>query len=267
MFAKVNIPHELKIKSVPPGITSITVADDLGGTPAKCWRNSGRVAVCRKKFVPLPKEQQDMIIAHEAGHIIFDTNDEFIADDFAIDYCIQQGNSLKQTIYAMTNVLSFPDYHPQLKKQQIVRTNRQYQRLQNYDQTKNRKDMCECTPGIRNEIQKYEQSFLGLDKLFAGRRAKKEAKADLLRDKGDAKVLEAQAKLELAKQGVATGIAGLGMGLGNAGGGAPMRTAAETAPDGEPKPILGMKPTTFYIVLGVTIVAIGVAVWYFTRKK
>lgn len=210
-----------------------------------------------------------MILAHEAGHIVLDTNDEFLADDFAVDYCIEQGNSLKQTIYAMTNVLTYPHDRPMLKAEQELRTNRQYQRLLQYDQqTKTEKPMCTCTPGIRKEIQQYEQNFLG--GLFKGRRDKQSARADLIRDKGDAKVLEAQAKLALAQQGISTGIAGLGQGLGKLGGGGggeAQRAVDTTTPDSEPKPILGMKPTTFYIVLGVTIVVIGVAVWYFTRKK
>lgn len=133
--------------------------------------------------------------------------------------------------------------------------------------------MCKTTHVADRALQK-EIDAVNVSNFFgwfnkekrAAKNNKTNAQASLIEDRGEAKVLEAQAKLELAKQGIPTGIAGLGQGLGGMMGG--QRTpSTEREVASEPKPILGMKPAVFYAVLAITVVVVAVAIWFFTRKK
>ena len=240
------------MRQLPPGISSVTGSDELGSSAAMCYRDTGEVFTNNAIFQKLPKDYQEFIIGHEAGHIVNNTNNEFLADDYAFDWCIKRGISLKNTVLAMTRVLNFPENNPVLKKEQEARVKRQLQRALNYDYrvNNNQKAKPQTTYIMKNTVvDAMANSFLGIGKKAQAKKAvktelkqekkaakvenkiakkavkveKKQAKVNVKNAKATAKVTNANAKQTLASQGVKSGVAdsigklaaGLGAGLNN----------------------------------------------------
>lgn len=411
--------------NIPDVIVQVIKVDSLGRTPAMCLRKLGIVFISNE-FEKLPKDYQQFILAHESGHIYNNSRDEFLADDYAVNWCVSNGMSLTNCLFAMTKVLSFPNDRPRQKEEQIMRCKRQFRRLIDYDANVNKnpkameinktvseeldsfagkklkrafqkpkkaiskvihskplakpitklvqakpvnkiihsrpvvsfinskpvnkllasplgklapnplrtaltaikKETTVVAPatvlsapvqkeldeyykkgagaqadtsvggagggGFYNEDEEEEEmpggeivevtnednedeeayvdetisdevdSFGGLFKSFReNRRIKTEAKAQAIRDKGEAKKMKAEAKLELAKQGIVDkGLAGLGAGLGA------MNANNSAAPsDEDTSKIMGMKKPLFYgVVAGVLVLAV-VVVFLLKNKK
>jgi hypothetical protein len=113
-----------------PGITAIRYAE-LGPSPASINRESG-VMYLNPNFRnrdgrKLSSDQWFYIIAHEDGHLKRQTKSEFEADDYAFDAYRKEGRSLKQSVYALTDVLSFN------KEEDRQRVMAQLQRAQQAD--------------------------------------------------------------------------------------------------------------------------------------
>lgn len=258
----------------PPGITRVEWSNKLGSTPARCYRDTGVVLKNPSYNGRLNRHDWDFITAHEAGHIVLQTSDEFEADRFAFDWCVKHGMPLSACVKALTRVLNFPSDKPAQRAEQEARCKAMIKMALDYDYEVNGNKKADMTNSqLEQELIAYNDSFLGLGKAA---KAKKEAKAQKIRDVGQSKVLKAQAELELAKQGVAKGLGGIGQGLlglaqmSQGGGQEPMsvgRESSDPAPDEKGKKILGMSTPVFIAVAAGTVLLIGVLVWYFGFKK
>lgn len=249
-------PQLLRFR-IPEVITNVVLVNNLGRSPAMCFRKTGVVFIS-PEFLKLPIDFQKYIIGHEAGHIAQNTRNEFAADDYAVDWCISEKMSLTNSFFAMTKVLSFPEDKPKQKEEQILRCERQFKRLFNYDSfiNKNPKTMAYINSTIKDELDSF-----GGGK--ARRKSRTEAKASKTKDEGEAKKLKAQATLELAKQGIVNkGLAGLGAGIGKLKLGD--KTIIEAPEEGK---ILGMSKALFFGVVAAVVILGGIAVWYFKFRK
>jgi hypothetical protein len=113
------------------GVTSI-VQDDgslLGGSVAGVNRETG-VMYINKPLVDsmqLSKEVLLFIMLHEMGHMVLQTSDEVAVDEWAHKEYLKRGYSLKQSVYALTQILRFS------KDEDYIRANLQLQRAKQYD--------------------------------------------------------------------------------------------------------------------------------------
>lgn len=63
----------------------------------------------RQLFHRLPPQQQRFIIAHELGHLLLDTNNETLADAFALGLTAgRQHQSLKHSLRALASIPTIP---------------------------------------------------------------------------------------------------------------------------------------------------------------
>lgn len=159
MYSQTKI-NKLLSFLIPDCITNVYLVNHLGRTPAMCFRKTGTIFIS-PEFLKLPVDYQKYIIGHEAGHIALNTRNEFAADDFAVDWCISQNMSLTNCLFAMTKVLSFPDHRPNQKQEQIMRCERQFNRLMEYDANvnKNPKAMAYVNKTIENEMDSFNGKF------------------------------------------------------------------------------------------------------------
>lgn len=104
------------------GITDIVQAD-LGATPASINRETGVMFVNPK--YKLNRDQWYFIMLHELGHLKKKTKNELEADKWAHEQYLKEGGSLKQSVYALTDLLNYnkPEdmarAHAQLRRAQI----------------------------------------------------------------------------------------------------------------------------------------------------
>lgn len=123
------------IQSLPKGqrgITKVYFVEDLGNTPAKCLRSTGECWVSLKHWRKLKFEHKVFILLHENEHILQDTSDELAVDREAHKKYMQMGYSLKQSIEALTKVLTYTT------KEHDKRTVEQMIRAAVYDVTVNK---------------------------------------------------------------------------------------------------------------------------------
>lgn len=272
----------LKFK-IPPAIAHVWLVDKLARkTPAMCLRSTATVFIT-PEFLRLPKDYQRFIIAHEAGHITLDTHDEFLADDFAVDWCINDGGGLTNILFAMTKVLSFPEDKPLQKLEQEMRCARQYTRLLDYDANINKNPKAMKNYNRSEVIDNELDSFGGKFKPFARRRAiadekresrlstrqqrqdrktdRSESRNESRETRADAKHIKEEGKADLAGQGISGNpLQGLGEVAGKL-----MEARQGEAP--EETKILGMSKGVFFGVVAGLVILAGVAVWYFKFRK
>jgi hypothetical protein len=86
------------------GITAIKKAD-LGESPAAVNRETGVMYV--NPAFKLTQDQWYFIMLHELGHIKEQTKDELKADAWAHKQYLKEPKSLKQSVFALTDLLSF----------------------------------------------------------------------------------------------------------------------------------------------------------------
>ena len=55
----------------------------------------------------MPLEHRFFVLLHEDAHIKFDTQDEFLADEYAFKEYARRGYSLSESIKALTRILKF----------------------------------------------------------------------------------------------------------------------------------------------------------------
>lgn len=277
--------------------------DDLGGSPAMANRKDGIIYFDKNIYPYLPDEHKLFIRLHEIGHISLQTRDENLADEFAFNHYVNMGNSLTESIYALSKILSFA------KPGHYIRLLNQYKRALLYDFQNNNNTnalniLKKMTPEENNSYYEdvfekgdifdeaeimADSSFLGLGKKARERRDirfkarmerkavktdKKQAKADAIRMRAEAKAVkaegEAEAKKMLAEQGIESQSAAekflqkAGEAVSNVAGGGAMPGPE----DPEEKKILGMSTTTAIIVgVVVLLVILFLVYWFFLRKK
>ena len=104
---------------LPYGITKLIYDKSITGTPALCYRSTGVVKVNANIWHTIHPDHQYFILCHEAGHIVLNTTNEYEADRYAFEQYVRSGRSLKQSIYALSKILTFTtlQHHYRLEDQ------------------------------------------------------------------------------------------------------------------------------------------------------
>lgn len=113
------------------GITAI-IEDDgtiLGGSIAGVDRETGEMFLNRPMIeaMQLSKDAIFFIMLHENAHLELQTDNEEAVDAHAHAEYLRRGYSLKESVFALTRILSFS------KPEDIRRANAQLIRAQHYD--------------------------------------------------------------------------------------------------------------------------------------
>jgi hypothetical protein len=218
---------------LPLGIKRVVKDNNIGSTPAKVFRDTGTVLV-NDSFLGFPEDFQCFILCHEAGHIILDTDNEFLADDMGFKLYSKTGRSLKNAVKAISQTLPFDSnkINPELQIQWLARLKEQLKRAIEFDNKKN--NLESNFMGLFNKVKPKRGGVLDTLKNAGiatinnqvAYRAEKQDKKLERRDaknyiriaRGDAKNVRAQAELELAQHGVAKGnvASAIAEGLGRA---------------------------------------------------
>lgn len=145
-----------------PGITAIMQAD-LGATPASINRETG-VMLVNPKY-KLNADQWYFIMLHELGHLKMKTKNELEADRWAHEQYMKEGRSLKQSVFALTDLLTYN------KPEDMQRAYAQLQRAQEKDGNQNFAGQIPCHKsefnnhwmpyGLSNYDSRYNEYFLG----------------------------------------------------------------------------------------------------------
>ena len=98
-----------------------------GLTPATVNRHTGEVYLSAERCKEIPEEHLKFILLHELGHLVKQTTNEMIADDWAFNEYIRQGGSLTQSVRALADILSGKS------PEHSWRTYLQYTRAMKYD--------------------------------------------------------------------------------------------------------------------------------------
>lgn len=115
------------------GITDIEISDNLGVTPARTNRETGKVWINRQKLGLYPKEIWKYILAHEDGHITLQTTSEIQSDEYASQkFLAAHPDKPFMTVDALQKVL------PMNTKEQFERVELQRKRAAKFDCAKNK---------------------------------------------------------------------------------------------------------------------------------
>jgi len=292
--------------TLPPGISSVRINNNLGNSPARVYRSSG-LAEVSKSFFKLPEDIQYFILCHEAAHVLYDTSNEFLADKIGFQLYVGSGRSLKNAVKAISSTLPFDSktVSNRLKEEWLQRLKMQLDRALEFDLKNNKTQNQKTEMRLRNPLKPKEGSLLNaigkaavtrienktqfkadkqaikLDRKAAGVENRLAA-ADRKRLRGEAEMILAEQGI--AKQNVAQGIA---EGLGRAsqevsryvnpvsGAGDALSNLANnlTQPGGSDSPQNTDKKESFfaknknYIIIGGVILVVAVVVFLFLKKK
>lgn len=165
------------------GISGIIEVDYLEGTPARVDHKSGVVFISKKHFDKMDPVYRNFVLAHEEGHLVLNTKDEQMADEYAMKKMLKKNVPLTKILKSLTRVLQYD------KDNHYGRTINIFEKLALYDLfvnnnkklfnlLKNNNDM--VTPVEDIYAMSFEgdfSDFLGLGKRAKERRdAKHEAK-------------------------------------------------------------------------------------------
>lgn len=98
----------------------IVKVPDFGDSPARVHRPSGTIYLNMRLWNDIPENVQKVILAHEMGHHVLNTPDEFLADEFAFNsFALSQKGSLKALFQAVTKHLDMnnPSHRARAEKQ------------------------------------------------------------------------------------------------------------------------------------------------------
>lgn len=98
----------------------ISYYNDLGTTPARVNRSTGEIMINLKTWGKYTPEIKKIILGHEAGHYKLNTTDEIAADQYAFNlFAGKAPHSLKDSVFALSRVLSFknPEHYLRLLEQ------------------------------------------------------------------------------------------------------------------------------------------------------
>tara|TARA_R110001606_G_scaffold18895_1_gene70210 strand:- start:241 stop:624 length:384 start_codon:yes stop_codon:yes gene_type:complete len=115
-----------------PGVTAIEYVTDLGTTPASVNRRTGTIYINLRIWKRLPPSHRFFVLLHEMGHIVLKTKDEKAVDDWAFKEYAARGYSLKESVKALTRLLSFAG------REHTERANLQLARAKAFDRRVNK---------------------------------------------------------------------------------------------------------------------------------
>jgi hypothetical protein len=87
------------------GITQVVKVPDLGNTPARVNRRTGVMYLSMKHVADMPKDLRLIVMLHEMGHVVLQTQVEADADAWAFKKYADMGHSLKASVRALTRIL------------------------------------------------------------------------------------------------------------------------------------------------------------------
>jgi hypothetical protein len=113
------------------GITKVTFLENLGSTPATVNKRTGELYLSRHHWRRMNPDQRFFMLMHELGHVALQTSNELEADAYAWEQYAATGRSLKNSVKALTGLLSgnSPEH--------ITRAVLQYQRALDHDRKQN----------------------------------------------------------------------------------------------------------------------------------
>jgi hypothetical protein len=182
-------------------VNNIIYVPDLGrNTPASINRRTGDIYINLKRWRNIAPEHRFFILLHELGHYVLQSTDEKAVDDWAFQQYVKAGGSLKQAVFALTDVLSGRSW------EHVERIEHQLQRAIQQDNSEkmnvdNALDISDFEYNPRNlkgmsfkEKRKAKREIKMTKKL--GKANKKHAKANNIQAEADARGV-------LAEQGIA----------------------------------------------------------------
>ena len=101
-------------------------------SPARTSRSTGVVYLNLNVYPYLKREHQRFVIWHEQGHIVLNTSNELLADEFAFSQYAKAGLPLSESVFALSKVLSMesPEHN--------LRIYHQLERAKEFDYYENR---------------------------------------------------------------------------------------------------------------------------------
>lgn len=84
---------------------NIVIVQSLENTPAKTNRKTKTIYISKVHFDKLDEVSQGLIINHEIGHVLLDTHNEQLCDDYAVQVLLKQGYSLNEILKAIVQTL------------------------------------------------------------------------------------------------------------------------------------------------------------------
>jgi hypothetical protein len=254
------------------GIKQILEVDNLVSSPARVNRKTGTLLVSREHFKNMDPNYRYFVLLHEEAHVLFDTDDEMMCDEYAMRKMIKKGYPLSEILKSLTRVLSYN------KDSHYGRTLNIFNKLREYDYHVNGNDKVLTslnfsqmnTPGYNiddiytSQFEGDTSDFLGLGKKAAARR---EERHDAKMEKKAAKTDLKKAKAESIRSGEMSPEGGLGKFLGSAAGIAGKFLGIQEPQPENDNPEPEKKDYTWlYILIAIIVIAI-IAYFVFFRKK
>ena len=135
-----------------PGIKKLTVINDPKEGIAKSKRSTGEVVINQYYWRRLKPEHKIFVLCHEEGHIVHNTRDELLADEYASKKYLDAGYSIYESEKALEESLD------RTNPVHIGRIWAQYNRALKYDWLKNKnkkayRDHYDSADTVRTKLQ------------------------------------------------------------------------------------------------------------------
>lgn len=128
------------------GINKIVIVDSWGASPAKVHRPTGTMYINRDWIGKLNEDKWAFIMAHERGHVVENTRNEYRADELASQKYFEQKRSPRNSVKALAEVLNFSS------PSHLTRVQLQFKRAAEYDcKINNHKKSCEMVKRLYTE--------------------------------------------------------------------------------------------------------------------
>lgn len=104
--------------SIAP-FTRVKWVSGIGATPARVNRATGELQLNLDVWPHLTREQKIFVLQHEAGHVALNTSNEHAVDAYAFEQFAKDGHSLKASVGALTDLLTFstPEHYQRAHNQ------------------------------------------------------------------------------------------------------------------------------------------------------
>ncbi|GEM_PF-6425636 len=141
-----------------PCFTSMRFINDKKEGIAKSQRQTGELVLNLYYWNKIKPEHQFYILAHEEGHILYNTEDEMLADQHASERYMAAGFSITGSIKALE------DHLDRNNPVHIARAWAQYERSLQYDWQHNKnkasyRDQYDSVEVIKSELKKNDTAY------------------------------------------------------------------------------------------------------------
>lgn len=172
----------------------------IDGTPARCDHHNGIIYISKAHFDNLEPIHKDFILAHEEGHLVLNTKNEEVADDYAMNKLLKLGYPLSKILGSLTKVLHYDKSH------HYGRTKKIFDKLFIYDYIVNNNkklfnhlNIVNMETPIENDLYNlsYESDYS--DFLGLGKKARERHQVRMDKKRAKNLIRQAKAEKELAK--------------------------------------------------------------------